>query len=84
MLRSLFVMVLLLASLTVSKGLAGEQFKPGSTFRDCPTCPEMVVVPEGRFMMGSTGGRYDEKPVHRVTIPKHYAVGKYQVICDEW
>ena len=52
MLRSLFVLVMMLASLTVSKGLAGEQFKPGSTFRDCPTCPEMVVVPAGHFMMG--------------------------------
>ncbi len=70
MLRSLFVMVMMAASLTVSKGLAEEHFKPGSTFRDCPTCPEMVVVPEGSFMMGSTSGRYDEKPVHQVTIAK--------------
>ncbi len=60
MLRSLFVIAMMLASLTVSTGLAEEHFKPGSTFRDCPTCPEMVVVPEGRFMMGSNDGRYDE------------------------
>ena len=25
----------------------------GGGFRDCPTCPEMVVIPAGRFMMGS-------------------------------
>ncbi len=25
----------------------------GETFRDCPECPEMVVVPAGEFMMGS-------------------------------
>ncbi len=84
MLRSLFVMVMMAASLTVSKGLAEEHFKPGSTFRDCPTCPEMVVVPEGSFMMGSTSGRYDEKPVHQVTIAKPFAVGKYEVMWDEW
>ncbi len=84
MLRSLFVMVMMAASLTVSKGLAEEHFKPGSTFRDCPTCPEMVVVPEGRFMMGSTGGRFDEKPVHQVTIAKPFAIGKYEVMWDEW
>ncbi len=84
MFRSLFVMVMMAASLTVSKGLAEEHFKPGATFRDCPTCPEMVVVPEGHFMMGSTSGRYDEKPVHRVTIAKPFAVGKYEVMWDEW
>lgn len=26
---------------------------PGARFRDCPDCPEMVVVPAGKFMMGS-------------------------------
>ena len=24
----------------------------GAVFRDCDTCPDMVVVPAGRFMMG--------------------------------
>ena len=28
--------------------------KPGAGFRDCPECPEMVVVPEGNFTMGSS------------------------------
>ena len=27
---------------------------PGQTFRDCPSCPEMVVVPAGTFIMGSS------------------------------
>jgi len=57
---------------------------PGATFRDCPACPEMVVVPKGHFMMGSTGGRYDEKPVHPVTIAKPFAAGKYEVTWEEW
>ncbi len=26
---------------------------PGASFRDCPECPEMVVVPAGSFMMGA-------------------------------
>lgn len=57
---------------------------PGTTFRDCPACPEMVVLPKGDFMMGSTDGKYDEKPVHRVTIAKPFAVGKFEVTWDEW
>ena len=26
---------------------------PGRIFRDCPSCPEMIVVPAGTFIMGS-------------------------------
>jgi formylglycine-generating enzyme required for sulfatase activity len=26
----------------------------GSVFRDCPDCPEMVVIPAGKFLMGSS------------------------------
>ena len=63
---------------------AEEQRAPLSTFKDCDLCPEMVVIPAGDFLMGSHGGRYDEKPVHRVTIAKPFAVGKYEVMWDEW
>jgi formylglycine-generating enzyme required for sulfatase activity len=35
-------------------GSAADAPKPGSTFRDCSDCPEMVVVPAGSFIMGST------------------------------
>ena len=27
---------------------------PGTVFRDCPDCPEMVMVPEGNFTIGSS------------------------------
>jgi formylglycine-generating enzyme required for sulfatase activity len=27
---------------------------PDRVFRDCPECPEMLVIPAGRFRMGST------------------------------
>ena len=62
--------------------------RPGRVFRDCPGCPEMVVVPAGSFTMGSPSseeGRYDgEGPQHRVTIPAPFAVGKYEVTFAEW
>ena len=58
--------------------------KPGDTFRDCPECPEMVVVPEGSFMMGSTSGADDERPVHEVTIARQFAVGVHEVTFAEW
>ena len=57
--------------------------KPKDTFKDCPDCPEMVAVPAGEFMMGSDGNS-DEKPVHKVTILKSFAVGKFEVTFAEW
>lgn len=61
-------------------------FKPGSTFRDCDDCPEMVVIPAGRFHMGDLngGGDSDELPIHEVNIPNNFAVGKYEVTRDEY
>jgi formylglycine-generating enzyme required for sulfatase activity len=51
-------------------------------FRDCPTCPEMVIIPAGSFDMGSPkseDGRDDnEGPVHRVNIST-FALGKTEI-----
>jgi len=55
----------------------------GEDFKDCAKCPEMVVVPDGSFMMGSPKGergrRDAEGPQHEVTIPAPFAVGKFEV-----
>lgn len=66
------------------KQVAVGVFPAGKTFRDCPECPEMVVVPAGSFNMGSNDGGAEEKPVHRVTIPRPFAVGKFEVTFEEW
>ena len=46
----------------------------------------MVVIPSGSFRMGDLAGagRYREIPVHTVTIPRPFAVGKYEVTQAEW
>jgi formylglycine-generating enzyme required for sulfatase activity len=62
-------------------GPAGS--RAGDVFRDCRECPEMVVVPVGEFDMGSAD--FDvEKPVHRVTIAKAFAIGRREVTFEEW
>ena len=62
--------------------------RPGEEFRDCPECPEMVVVPAGSFTMGSPptekGRSENEGPQRRVTIREPFAVGKYEVTFAEW
>jgi len=51
-----------------------KKYEPLSTFRDCPDCPEMVVIPAGSFLMGSPSGEKgrddDEGPRHRRAIDK--------------
>ena len=78
------VLLLLLLSALASV----NAYQVGATFRDCATCPEMVVLPSGKFMMGSPegeGGRnIDEGPQHQVTIPKPFAVSKYEVTVGQY
>jgi formylglycine-generating enzyme required for sulfatase activity len=75
--------------LGLTMGLVGAQTQaadPGGTIRDCPQCPELVVVPPGKFTMGdsSPGVFGDEKPAHQVAIAKPFALGKFEVTFDEW
>jgi formylglycine-generating enzyme required for sulfatase activity len=73
-----------------ARGDPALSVKPGSgvSFRDCPDCPEMVVVLAGSFTMGSPPGdegRFDrEGPQRQVTIARPFAVGKFEVTFAEW
>jgi formylglycine-generating enzyme required for sulfatase activity len=62
---------------------------PGSDFKECANgCPTMIVVPAGRFIMGSPEkeiDRYeDEGPQHEVTIARSFAVSKTEVTFAQW
>jgi formylglycine-generating enzyme required for sulfatase activity len=56
---------------------------PGKVLRDCTDCPDLVVVPTGSFDMGSPTSDYD-KPIHRVSIGKPFAIGLFEVTFKEW
>lgn len=60
----------------------------GEVFQDCPSCPEMVVLPSGSFVMGSPPTEQDRKgnegPQRTVRIPQPFAVGRYEVTWDEY
>ncbi len=59
----------------------------GTVFRDCDICPEMVALPEGRFMMGSPPDERDrhdkEGPAHAVSI-RAFAIGRFEVMRGEY
>ena len=71
-----------------SMPLSLYKYLPFAEYKDCSECPAIVEIPPGTFMMGSPDSESerndDEGPVHRVTIPASFAVGKYEVTFDEW
>jgi hypothetical protein len=61
--------------------------KPGDSFKECPDCPEMVVVPSGTFTMGSPSNeleRAGEENQVQVSIASPFAVGRFAVTFAEW
>jgi formylglycine-generating enzyme required for sulfatase activity len=73
----------------VLSAAAEQALKPGQTFKECADdCPEMVVVPQGQFMMGSPPNspnmEGDEGPQHLVTIAKPFAVSQFELTFSDW
>ena len=52
-------------------------------FQDCPTCPWMVNVPAGGFMMGQGSHEPEAMPAHHVDI-RAFAMGQTPVTVAEW
>jgi formylglycine-generating enzyme required for sulfatase activity len=80
-------------AIEISVGIddAKRSIKPGGgldesqSFRDCPECPQMVVVPAGSFMMGERDSLHSSnEPQHQVTIARPFAIGMFNVTFGEW
>jgi formylglycine-generating enzyme required for sulfatase activity len=54
-----------------------------NTFQDCPTCPRMVRIPPGTFMMGQGAREAESMPAHRVEVHP-FAIGQAPVTVMEW
>lgn len=59
------------------KDAASSKTNAVASFKDCPDCPEMLLIPAGKYSMGSTLNE-DEGPVHQVETGD-LVVGKYHV-----
>jgi formylglycine-generating enzyme required for sulfatase activity len=74
----------------IEADVAGSRrcLKPKDSFRDCPDCPEMIVIPAGSFLMGA--GEDDpnrnlwwEQQV-LITFAKPFAIGPFTVTRGEF
>jgi formylglycine-generating enzyme required for sulfatase activity len=95
--------IVLLSAATLSYAASAQAQRvesdhpPGTSFRDCPECPQMVVIPAGDFTMGSSAAEKswavsrgataaavaDESPQHQVSL-QSFALGKYDVTRAEY
>ncbi len=66
---------------------AADPYPAGKEFEDCSGCPRMVVIPGGRFVMGSPADEPDRKdresPQRAVQVAK-FSLGKTEVTRGEF
>ena len=90
--RMLVAAAMFAASIHAVPALA--QNAPGTTFRDCADCPELVVVAGGRFLMGAAPGEeeregapesYRGRSQPRVSVSvESFMLGRYEVTRGEF
>jgi formylglycine-generating enzyme len=79
-------MILVLA---VANGHVLGQASTATAFKDCADCPQMVVIPAGRFLMGAAPGeedreflsepfRHRSQPQHAVSVQR-FSAGKFEI-----
>jgi formylglycine-generating enzyme required for sulfatase activity len=60
-----------------------RSLRPGAFLKDCDTCPELVIIAPGTFVMGSPLDEPHrtefEGPLHSVLFSRRLAVGRYAV-----
>ena len=71
---------ILITALLLAAHVSAAEQKPGDTFKDCETCPVMVVLPSGKAMLGAEAWDQDMKPgwgaLREVNITYSFAVAK--------
>ena len=75
--------LLVLASIADGRAQTLPPAGSGIPFRDCPECPEMVVLPKGAFVMGGDVTE-EEQPKHPVFMKKAFAFPRFEITFDEW
>jgi formylglycine-generating enzyme required for sulfatase activity len=93
--HALYGVSLALAILTMTACSSPDKEVASRTLRDCPECPELVVIPAGSFTMGSTPAETtaarvpesrarNEHPPVAVTIGKSFAIGRNELMIGEF
>jgi formylglycine-generating enzyme required for sulfatase activity len=90
--RDVWVIAMAIGALLASWSASAQNGKhaalrPGQTFKECRNCPEMVVLPPGKFTMGSPPDeplRRENEPQMQITIARAFAMAKTPVTWNQW
>lgn len=71
---------------------SGKGLEIGKVFKDCPVCPDVVVIPSGSFIMGlgslsarqENGAARNETPSRTIVVQKQFAVSRYAITRDQF
>jgi formylglycine-generating enzyme required for sulfatase activity len=76
---STFVVSMPIFSLNKPEAATGQ-------IKDCPECPEMVVIQPGYFVMGADdpAAGAEEGPLRRMMIGRRFAISKAAITAAEW
>lgn len=81
--QTIALVALICVDMAVTAASPSPQQPAGRKFRDCGQCPEMIVIPSGRFTIGSPpdepGRREDEGPQREIHIDRQFAVSRHEV-----
>lgn len=82
-----------IGSSTIPQDSLDDSLRPTfGRFRDCEACPELMALPPGSFIMGTspseligeTPQHLYESPQQRVSVQRRLAVGVFEVTFREW
>lgn len=82
------------AQLSASSAEPSAAPPPDGLFRDCADCPQMIVIPAGRFLMGAAPGeekredlaeefRHRSEPQRQVIVER-FAAGRFEISRGEY
>jgi len=84
MCKSILMLCLLTMGMSAQTQAAEQDTKSAKTFHDCKGCPEMAVIPVGKFFMGVGGANSSSPFSHYVTIGSSFALSKTEVTQGQW
>jgi formylglycine-generating enzyme required for sulfatase activity len=91
---SVNIVLIGLVALAAAAGVAAQTLSHGMAFRECPECPEMVVIGAGRFTMGVPPDEEERErllvavrgrsvPQHPVSV-RQFAMSRFEVTRGEF
>ena len=83
--------IIIFLSLVLLSGcnlLERTEYSARDQFKHCDTCPEMIVIPTGEFIMGSPvteiNRGQDESPQREIFVDYNFAVGVFEITFEQW